>query len=515
LFLGKIFLIIVFSFLVSASWIFPLAPQMKSGVEGLASSNVIDFETIIRSTSNPISYIFGGMQFNDNNFPFNFYYRNLKSFQNLFILLAFIPVGLVFFGLVSAQKEKNRFLFFSFLIIFLIFVMLIVKVRPPFEISNYLIYHIWGFSTLRGYDKTAIYIPFIMSCLLLITLINIKHKKLVYIFLILALMVPLPFFIGKLQQTAGYRVNSEKDYKKAKMSFLIKIPDEYYSIRKKVNFNDKKSKIATLPATYGDGSGVSYFPKWEFYGVDITRNLYNKKLLDANGAQYNFPGWGYAEDFNDIAPNDESWIIKTLGMMNSQYIIYHKDALEDSVKKTLFKMRALADRGIIKNLEENEYFILYEISSEYFLPYLSWQNENIDLHGNVISIERNFDKIKSNSFGADFREINPKKFVIDVKDHKIGKNIILAETYNPLWKAYTIDSDGKEKEIVNHFKARGYANGWSVENPDDISQIVIEYYPIRLMWKGMIISGLAVLFLIIYLSRHLYVFFKKRKIMYN
>lgn len=509
LFVGKIILIILISFLTSAFWIFPLAPQMRSGVEGLSSSNVIDFETIIRSSANPISYTIALMQDTKNNFPFNFYYKNLDFLEDVFILLAFIPVILAFFGFIFIQKMKSRVLFLTILSTFLVFVMFVAKVRPPFEISNYFIYHIWGFNTLRGYDKTAIYIPFLIASLFLVAMLNLKNKKFFYIgvlLALLALLAPLPFYVGKLQQTAGYRVNSEKNYKKAKMSFLVKIPEEYYSVRSTINTDIIKSKIAVLPATLGDGSGVTYFPKWEFYGVDITRDLYVKNLLDANASQYNFPNWNYADDFSEQGESkNNDWIVKTLGMMNAKYIIYHKDAPDDSVQKTIGKMKNLEERGLIKDLEENDYFILYEISKDYFLPYLSSQAENFSIQGNIDSIERNFAKIKNGSTEIEFQEINPKKFIIDLKDQELGENLVLAETFNPLWKAYGVDVDGKETEIKDHFVARGYANGWRIENEDDIAKIVIEYYPTRLMWRGMWISGITVLFLIIYLLKYYYV----------
>ena len=58
--------------------------------------------------------------------------------------------------------------------------------------------------------------------------------------------------------------------------------------------------------------------------------------------------------------------------------------------------------------------------------------------------------------------------MVDLKNKKAGENLILAEKYNPLWKAYAIDQGGGEKEIKNHFKARGYANGWKIENLENV-----------------------------------------------
>lgn len=510
---GKFMLVGFFSLLVSAFWILPLVPQMQSGVEGLATSNVLDFDSFIRSTSSPLAYTFSLRHFSDMHFPQNFYYKNFDWAKLFFAALSFTPIIIIGLGLFQLKKieQNKKMMFLVFLGLFLFFVMLVARVRPPFEVSNFFIFHLWGFNVLRGYDKTAIYIPFLLASLIL--MLMPLNKKWIYVGVLLALLAPLPFYVGKLQQTAGYRVNSKKDYREAKMSFLVKIPAEYYAIRDTLNSEKVKSRIATLPATYSDGSGIVYYPKWEFYGSDITQYLYKNNFLGANDS--GFPGWNYAADFSeqsDVLSSD--WIIETLGMMNAKYIIYHKDAPVEVVGKTIFKVKDLEKRGLIQRLKESDYFILYAINQNYFLPYLSWQTENFPIQGNVDSIERNFAKTKTASTEIKFQEIDPKKFVVNLKDNVVGENLVLAETFNPLWKAYYILDSGREVEVAkeNHFVARGYANGWKVDLPANATQIIIEYYPIRLMWRGMIISLAAVLFLIIYLLKYYYV---KRKLAKN
>ncbi|MCX6763201.1 MAG: hypothetical protein NTZ97_00490 [Candidatus Moranbacteria bacterium] len=331
-------------------------------------------------------------------------------------------------------------------------------------------------------------------------------RKFIYILFFLILITPLPFYLGKLQQTAGQRVDSKSDYKKASMSFLIKIPDEYYKIRKTINSDSEKSQIGILPATRNDGSGIVSYPKWKLYGADITWHLYNKNFISPN-TNY-LSDWNFQSEFSNDYFGNYNWLIKLLGMMNSKYIIFHKDAPEDSVAQSEFKMRILEQDGLIKNLEENDYFILYKISDDYFIPYISWQKENIPILPNIRSIETNFDKIKNSVTSVDFKEINPKKFEIKYTGNNFPQNIILAETFNPLWKAYYITKTGKEIEIKDHFLARGYANGWKLAPSNDLgidpkisaNKIIIEYYPTRLMWRGIWISAVTVLLLIIYLA---------------
>lgn len=497
----KLFLLVVFSFLASSSWLLPLIPELKGGVAGLQSSDIVEFNWWIRHTASPIEKTLSLNQFSEDYFPYNFYYKNLISLKNLFLFLSFIPIFIITFGLFLRKNflPEHRCLFWIFLFVLGIFTLLVAKLTAPFEVLNYYIYHWPGFITLRGYDKTAIYIPFLLSVLLLITILNLKSRKILLILFFSILIIPLPFFLGKLQQTAGYRVNSEKNYQKAPMSFLVKIPDEYYNIRSLINSDQEKSFIATLPATYSDGSGIIYYPKWNLYGADITHYLYNKSFIDANS--FYFKNWNFTGVFNEETGNP-AWLPKLLGIMNSKYIIYHKDAPRDSVIASEYKIKNLENEKLIKNIENNDYFALYELSPNLFLPYITYQKEALKFRTDPIWIDRNFDTIRKNIAKADFKEINPKKFEITFENSEFSKNIILAEKYSQLWKAYIISTSGKETEIKNHFLARGYANGWKIDNPENIVKIIIEYYPTRLMWRGIWISGITILFLLGYLIRY-------------
>ena len=507
----KIFLLAVFSFLASSAWLLPLISELKGGVAGLQSSDVVEFNWWIRQTASPIAKTLSLNHFSEDYFPYNFYYKDLTFLKNLFLLLSFLPIIAITIGLFLKRTilPENRRFFWIFIFILMVFTLLVARLTAPFDVVNYYIYHLPGFITLRGFDKTAIYIPFLLSVLLLISISNIKSKKVFWTIFALILITPLPFFAGKIQQTAGYRVSSKKDYKEAPMSFLIKIPDEYYNIRDLINSDKKISFIATLPETYNDGSGITYYPKWNFYGADITKYIFNKKFIDANG--FYFKEWSPASEFNKNTKNP-SWLPKLFGMMNSKYIIYHKDAPEDSVLQSQYKMQVLESESLIKILSDNDYFTLYEISPDLVLSYIIYQRENMEWRNDPVWIGRNFDKIKNNTASTDFREINPKKFEVNFDNSKFSRSIVLAEKYDPLWKAYAVDKNGKETELKNHFLARGYANGWNIENPEDVDKILIEYYPIRLMWRGIWISGATVLFLLIYLIRYSYNKFRKNKL---
>lgn len=518
LIINLVFLFLI-SLLVNMYWILPTIPKMKSGVDNLFSGNAIDFNWWLIHSSNPIIDTLRLSQGNSWYFPGNFPYKSLLWTKNLFLFLTIIPSLLFAFSLFYLKKMdlKNKKFFIISSIIALILIMLVAKVRPPFEIINHYFYNIWGFNTLRGYEKFAIFMPFVFAVIAFLFLEHIykkSFKKIFFLISFLILIASLPFFIGGIQTKLCARFYAYKtenrDYKKADFSFLVKIPNEYYKIRTILNHtNTDKFFIGILP--YGDpeGAGWTTYPKWKLTGADITHWLYRPGFISPY-AQY-FEEEYFVKKFEEEYSMDSSWIVKLFGLMNSKYIIYHKDAPKSSVIASQYKMRVLENEGLIKNLSDNDYFTLYEINSDLVLPYISYQKENLEFQTDSIWIGRNFDKIKNSAKKADFKEINPKKFEINYIYSEFSKNIVLAEVFNPNWKAYGIDKNGRETEIKNHFLARGYANGWVIDNPENIAKIIIEYYPTRLMWRGIWISGITVLFLLGYLIRY-YIVIKSKVI---
>lgn len=513
-------LVIALSFLISTFWVIPTLPLVKSGVESLSTTSPTNLVSALIDGGNPVFDTLGLNNYSHDYFPYNFPYNNLIWLKGIFIFLTYLPILLLLFAVILVRKMENKELFFVSLSILLFLILGVGKMIHPFESINYFIFvKIWGFNTLRAYDKLAIFLPFFLLFPIFIFFIKLektKYRKLGIILTLLILVTPLPFYLGKLQQNMSIRFAGlspeKKDFRTARLTFLVKIPEDYYKIK---NLIDQKDKyfIATLPNNLGwTGTGSSNYPKWKLNGADVTQRILGKKFIEANSPYFN--DWIFAAEFSDRVSKENDWIIKLLGMMNAKYIIFHKDAPNEAVQKTIGKMRSLEEGGTIKNLEENDYFILYEINKDYFLPYFSWQAENFPIQSNADSVGRNFAKIKENSAEIKFQEINPKKFVIDLKNQELGKNLILAENFNPLWKAYYVLDSGEEIEIgaKNHFVARGYANGWKIVLPENTAQIVIEYYPIRLMWRGMWISGITILFLIIYLLKYYYV---RRKLAKN
>ncbi|PIR73468.1 MAG: hypothetical protein COU40_01885 [Candidatus Moranbacteria bacterium CG10_big_fil_rev_8_21_14_0_10_35_21] len=504
----NLIILAMFYFLVNSFWIIPTIPQIKDGINNLNISTVITLDWALQHNTSSIPLTLSLAHPTKEYFPYDFPYQSMIFLKKFFVLLSFLPILVVLSGIFFWKKfedSNEKKIFITLLAVLTVFTMLLVKVNYPFKGINNFIFHIWGMNTLRGVEKISIYIPFLLAFMIFIIANNFqKYKKLIMGFLVLIVLIPLPFFIGKIQQNISYRFPSKSNFQKYKLSFLIKIPQEYYNIQSIINNDKEKSFVATLPKTRNDGSGISDFPKWKFYGGDITQNLYRKKFIEANNTAY-FKNFYFAEEFDKDSDGNYEWIPKLIGMMNSRYIIFHKDATKKYVEHAEPKMKMLEDEGAINKIQENDYFILYSIPDKFFLPYISWQKENILIEPNASSINNKFEKIKENLKTANFREINPRRFEVAVNEE--AGDIILAEPFNANWKAYLVDADGKEKEIMDHFLARGYANGWKINDSVGIQKIIIEYYPIRLLWKGMAITGATILLLVIYLIRYYY---KKR-----
>lgn len=114
--LARLIVLGLFSFLISAYWILPLVPQVRSGVEGLANSDVLEFHWVIRSTASPILSTVALLYPGNDRWPDNFPYASLHNFKNVFLALAYFPAILVFLGLFYLKKFKtyHQKFFFGF-----------------------------------------------------------------------------------------------------------------------------------------------------------------------------------------------------------------------------------------------------------------------------------------------------------------------------------------------------------------------------------------------------------------
>jgi hypothetical protein len=501
----KLLILFALSLLVNFYWILPLLTQVRSGVGTLTTSNILDLAWWLQHSSNPLTSTIRLIQGNgDQFFPGNFPYLRFEFLKEYFILLSFLPFLLVIFSI--AQKKIKKGLYWSFLSVFILLVMGTARVRFPFEKINNFLFQLPGLNTLRGYEKFAIFIPFVMAVLLLFFLIQ-SRKKVYYKFSVaifcIVLLLPLPFYAGKIQQNMSFIFAREKvkDYRTAEYSFLVKIPEEYYEIQSVINNDPEEFKIASLPYNVIGSIGWANYPEWKLQGEDVTKLLYNKIAIDPNNFYFN--QWLFAREFNQ-SNYDPVWIVELLGILNTKYIIFHKDVAEEFTNATEEKIEYLEKSQAIKKIEENDYFNLYQISDQFRVPYVFGSEENLAIQESPEKINNTFSDLKEDIKKVNFNRVNPKKISVSLGDNFSRNYLILNEPYDSDWKAFYKKNGEKKKKLV-HVNSLGYANGWKIESNMKNGEVVIEYLPMKLFYYGAVLSILTVIaiigFIVIYLFR--------------
>lgn len=94
-----------------------------------------------------------------------------------------------------------------------------------------------------------------------------------------------------------------------------------------------------------------------------------------------------------------------------------------------------------------------------------------------------------------FKEINPTKYEIEIKDAKYPYFLVLCENFNKNWKIYLNKKSLSENE---HYIINGFANSWLINEKGNYN-IIIKYLPQKYMNFGILISSLTLFFSISFL----------------
>jgi hypothetical protein len=108
---------------------------------------------------------------------------------------------------------------------------------------------------------------------------------------------------------------------------------------------------------------------------------------------------------------------------------------------------------------------------------------------------------------VDYKKINPTKYILDIKNATRPYTISFAESYDPLWIAYS-DTNNKDSNIQNgndndHFKTSSVplysiVNGFFVNKTGDYT-LIIEYKPQSWFIQGGIVSIITVIVVLMFL----------------
>jgi len=134
---------------------------------------------------------------------------------------------------------------------------------------------------------------------------------------------------------------------------------------------------------------------------------------------------------------------------------------------------------------------------------------------------------------VNFEKVNPTKYVVKIENATCPFFLVLSESYNPQWKAYTEDKLITNKDVKaneanhgmsftpndifywfvkplpdeNHLMANGYANAWYID-PKTIDgdgngcfTITLYFLPQNIFYMGLYISGATFVGCIAYLFK--------------
>lgn len=223
-------------------------------------------------------------------------------------------------------------------------------------------------ASLRSFDKTFIFLPFF--CLLTINYFLIAKKssiKWAVLILIVLSFIPLyPVFQGNLLKNY-LGIDPGKDYTTSSYSRIIQIPPEYFNLANDYAYDKFDYRFLSLPYNSLAFEGWSIFPKWNYFGADITRQLFAQSILTVD--QPSLLGeWNYGAAWNLQDAERSWWLLPYSGFFNAKFLIYHNDTAPALVNQTYDKINYYEKNGYIRKVNDTPYFSIYEVNDTYFLP---------------------------------------------------------------------------------------------------------------------------------------------------
>lgn len=491
--LRRIALLALGALLLNAYWILPLVPQARSGVAELSASTDIVLTESLAKTSNAIYDTLRLLPTHEQKiyYPYNFPYPDIPWMKYGVIALTFLPFFLVLIGAMRKRSKQEKTLFFIFFTLLVVFVPLVARVRFPFDAFNAVFFQLPGLNALRGWDKLAIYTPFLLSVLLLEFFATGYGKRCFRVifagFCAGALFLALPFYAGGIQTKLSYILvnNRKKDFQDAKYSALVRIPQSYYAVADIFSADPDESKISMLPYSPGSSVGRVNLPKWKVNGPHPAHMLYTKKFVELN--DYYFGKWSFAEEF-DKKEYDPRWITDLYGLLGIEYVFYHKDARSASLEAFEPARAYLETQGLLQPLTENTSFILYRLDQSSLFPYVYASLAPVRIEPTVQNLSDRIRAFRAHVNAVPYTRMNLNEISLPAGDVTEGSTVFLNERHDPLWRAEHVAPDGSRFPLARNDEVR-YANAWKAEKIGTGGVIEIYYLPTRLLSAGLAISG--------------------------
>ncbi|MBI2439710.1 MAG: hypothetical protein HYV45_03890 [Candidatus Moranbacteria bacterium] len=499
----KIGMLVFGAALMNTYWLLPQIPQLRGGVQAVYTSEFVDLSERLRETSNAFSDTIRLLPTSEQEryYPMNFPYPDFSQAKRVIAFIAFIPFFLALYGFFRKRSSRDQKIFGAFFMLTFIFMALVARVRFPFESMNEFLFTLPGFNTLRGWDKLATITPFLLSGLLLLFLQSFEGKKyarfLMLSFLLMTIILALPFYVGGLQTKLSFALSGQKakDYTKAKYSALVEVPQAYYDVASVIESSKKDSKIAMLPYAPGSSVGRVNFPTWKVNGPDIAYRLYSKKYVELY--DYYIPHWMFATEFE--SQHDPQWITDLYGLLGVEYVFFHKDTRKENQEEFEGAKEYLERTGALQKVKENDFFTLYTLEEKRVFPYVFVGINAPFVPMKIEGLSQSVQALRENIEELAYQRKNPREIMVPVVDMKQDATIFLNERYDSLWRAEYVDLAGNKVSLTRDNSIQ-HANAWRLDRDRKGGNVSLYYLPARLLYVGMWITGVSLFVLSILLA---------------
>ncbi|MCL4386583.1 MAG: YfhO family protein [Cyanobacteria bacterium] len=339
--------------------------------------------------------------------PWNYPFNNLNS-SNLFIGISLGYFLFILLFLFTQKKNENEHkLWKNYLIFTILLFILTMRFAPPFDRINEIVYYkIPIFKLFRSPDKLFVFLPFFFITMIALLINNSKiPNKVKNIILIFLIIIPFPFYIGGVPKYLTTRNNMIDN-----RVYAFKIPDEYLKIKKIIDNDNTQQSVLSIP-----DPGFWSYKKWNYIGAPL--QLFKKNIIFSNSPNNNLAGGKSSfQEYNLVKEVNLDKFIYLLQEFNCKFILLHKD-FDDSVlessKNSIDSIKQLENKKILKKIEDNDYFALYELDQKYQVPIIYSENNKVS-----------------------FQKINPVEYKIFIPNLSGDMYLKFNRMFSNWWKLY-------------------------------------------------------------------------------
>jgi len=430
------------------------------------------------------------------------------------------------------------------LTIFILIIVLLVKgTYPPFgDLYKFLVLHLPLFSIFKSAtEKWGVLLVFLLTLFIILSLKNKSSKLTTWLLLIYVGYCSIPFITSNFIPEA--KINPDLIHTKR---FTDK--PEYSWLRQKLNKDPEIYRILSLPGSLNYQIALHIKEDKYYTGNDPILTNTNKPFIAPYNGTFDKT---FDPLFTEISQDNYLCLLSFFNLKkiilnydNNPWFGFKEEESLEEIEKILAEKFNLTKEvnGAITVFDIGDNFL-----PRFYIPkdYLFTDKDIIENLINLVS-SNNFnirtailadnlkDKITTQTSipKIAFVKINPTKYKIKVENASTSYTLVFSESFHRGWKLY-LDNNNQpnnifkpiiaeyfggqikegshknilfypeifetisKKEVGEHFEVNGYANAWQIIPTDTDNQsdytLIVEYYPQRLFYFGVIITLITII----------------------